>query len=157
MNYQTIASLAYEDEYLEKYGVKSSANQFNAGLFNSEYIAIKNAFLIAIIYGLSQAAIAVSYSIGGMSTAERIDSGKSRTDQFVAFHSSVYGCFVLGNAIMNCPNFAKGKMVAAKILSKLNILIESNLERESRFWVTGIMISTMQCKIFMKFQLGIMK
>ena len=34
MNYHTIASLAYEDEYLEKFGIKSSANQFNVGLFN---------------------------------------------------------------------------------------------------------------------------
>ena len=87
MNYQTIASLAYEDDYLEKYGIKSSEDRFSVGLFSSEYIAIKNALLISIIYGLSQAAIPVSYSIGMLSFAERVDSGKSTVDQAVAYHA----------------------------------------------------------------------
>ena len=52
-----------------------------------------------------------------MSMAERIDSGKSRADNFLALDSNLMGSFVLFNAMMNSPNFAKGKMVAAKILS----------------------------------------
>ena len=76
MNYQTIASLAYENEYLNKYGMKSSVEGKNEGLFNSEHIKISNALLVSIIYGLSQATVPLAQCIGGLSMSERIDSGK---------------------------------------------------------------------------------
>lgn len=120
MNYQTIASLAYEDEYLNKYGVKSKEDGNNAGLFNSEYIKISNALLVSIIYGLAQATFPVTFCIGGLSMGERINSGKSRSDQLLALNTNCFGAFVLCNALMHSPNFAKGKMVASKILSIIN-------------------------------------
>ena len=95
MNYQTIASLAYEDEYLTKFGMKPSQDDYRAGLFNSEYINIGNAFYISIIYGFSQAINHITYVVGGLSMAERIDSGKSDSDEFLGFHGVMLGAFVM--------------------------------------------------------------
>ena len=97
--------------------MKSSHDNFRTGLFNSEYIKIGNALYVSIIYGLSQATLPITYFIWNMSMAERIEAGKSQSDQFTAFSAIIFGSFVLSNGMINSPNFAKGKRVASKILS----------------------------------------
>ena len=138
MNYQTIASLAYEDEYLSKYGVKPLEN-VRAGASNTKDISMLSALVIGITYGISQVTLLVLYSVGILGLAERIDSGESPTNTFTSVNASFFGGFVLWNALANAPNFGKGKAVAAKILK---IISSPNEGSENSSIIDGDQILT---------------
>ena len=115
MHYQTIASLAYEDEYLWKYKIKPN-DQARGGILDTADINISNAFIIGFCYAISQTTLLVLYAVGSLSVAERLGSGESVTNSFTAVTTTYMGGFALWNALMNGPNFSKGKAVASMIL-----------------------------------------
>jgi hypothetical protein len=94
MNYQTIASLAYEDEYLCKHEVKPKEN-VRAGIFNSEDIKISTAFAIGFTYAVSQVTVLILFAVGGLALAQQIDDGESPTNAFTSLNASYFGGFVL--------------------------------------------------------------
>jgi len=82
-NYQTIASLAYEDEFFLKYGMHFDS-KFKAGLRNTEQIQFKKILLLSTLYGFCQSFFFVGYIVSWLVLAERIKNHHDREDGFMA-------------------------------------------------------------------------
>ena len=116
MNHETLASLSYEDEYLAKYELSTNCESY---LFNNEnnHITKFDAFLLALIFGASQAVTGVITACTYLISAHEVEKGKDIEHLHIASAASTMGAILLSIALMNAPNFNKGKEVATKLLN----------------------------------------
>ena len=87
MNHETLASLAYEEEYLSKYGLNPSGVG-NVRSSDNKHITKSRAIALAVIFGLSQGVIAVISAITYFIQAEEVGNGKHQKELHREFPDS---------------------------------------------------------------------
>ena len=122
-NYSTMLSLAYQEEYVEKYYDWGA----NANQSKNLKIDMWTAHWYSVTYGASNALIN-GYVIPMLYVmASNIEDGEDIRSQYIWFMAGIYGCFSLSVAMFNAPDFHKGKESAIKIFKMIDNAREGQL------------------------------
>ena len=117
-NYSTMLTLAYQEEYVEKYydwgkiKNKNTNTNFKQSIWNAHWFSIAYAVSNALINGYS---IPLLYVL-----ASNIEDGEDIAAQYIWFTAGVYSSLSLSIAMFNAPDFYKGKETATKIFKLID-------------------------------------
>jgi ATP-binding cassette subfamily B (MDR/TAP) protein 1 len=106
-NYMTVGSLAQEDVLINRHFKDQK---------RSQYEELKEAIKFSAVYSFISSAVAWYYFCMFFVVAHNIGQGEDITDNLIAFFASVYACMPITIALLNAPDFGRGRDAADKVL-----------------------------------------
>jgi ABC-type multidrug transport system fused ATPase/permease subunit len=106
-NYMTVGSLAQEDVLIDRHFKDYKVSQREN---------VMESLKFALIYCAIASAVAWFYFIMFFVVAQNVEDGKDITDCLISFFGSLYASMPITVALLNAPDFGKGRDAADKVL-----------------------------------------